>query len=82
MKCHHHSSTLKWHDSAHVVSYIYFDVLKPTLQKSAVLDGIEDSGDHLSVSSFTGTILNSGTCASPTILGSTRGQYTYNELSP
>jgi hypothetical protein len=29
----------------------------------------------------TGTILNSGTWASPTILGSASGQYTYRELS-
>jgi hypothetical protein len=30
----------------------------------------------------TGTILNSGTWASPTILGSTSGQYTYREFTP
>ena len=30
----------------------------------------------------TSTILNSGTWASPTILGSASGQYTYRELSP
>ena len=30
----------------------------------------------------TGTILNNGTWASPTILGSTKGQYTYREFNP
>ena len=30
----------------------------------------------------TGTILNNGTWASPTILGSTKGQYTYKEFNP
>jgi hypothetical protein len=29
-----------------------------------------------------GTILNNGTWASPTILGSTKGQYTYREFNP
>jgi hypothetical protein len=30
----------------------------------------------------TGTILNNGTWASPTILGSTKGQYTYRKFNP
>ena len=47
MKCHDHLSSLKWHSSAGVVPYIYFDRFKLTTLHRHVLNRLIYSAHHL-----------------------------------
>jgi hypothetical protein len=70
-----------------------FDLIQycPLLQRRFQIVEIDIRDDTGSIVPFergrvvvtpNGTILNNGTWASPTILGSTKGQYTYREFNP